>query len=97
MMNENNMENLEGIIVEELDEEDLELVAGGSKVIAMTDTGVYSGPGTHYRRIGTMTVGEPFKSKHKKARDSDGNKWYMINYNGQTGWVRAKYCVKDRS
>ena len=45
---------------------------------------------------GTMTVAEPFKSKHKKARDSDGNKWYMINYNGRSGWVRSKYCVKDR-
>ena len=97
MLNENNLENLEGVEIQELDDEDLELIAGGSKVIAVTDTAVRSGPGTSYSRIGTMTPGEPFKSKHKKARDSKGNKWYMIDYNGRVGWVAAKFCYKDRS
>jgi len=47
---------------------------------------VRSGPGTSYSKIGTMTSGD-YYIFIETTKNSSGETWYKINYNGKEGYV----------
>lgn len=51
---------------------------------------VRSGPGTNYGTIGSMAKGKTF-TIIGNAKDSSGNTWYKLTYNGRLGYVSGSY------
>lgn len=75
---------------------DTETVVSGSKTtyykVTASSLNVRSGPGTNYKRIGSL-------KKNTKVHPSSISKgWAKINYNSKTGYVSTSYlkkCVSD--
>ena len=59
--------------------------SAGKTVTITTDLYVRSGPGKEYKAIGTLKKGKTVEVFEKK------NGWYRIKYNGNTGYISAKY------
>jgi len=87
------MEMNEQYVIVELDEEELEEVAGGRHVQS-TGNGVHirKGPGTGYTIIGKVNKGDRITYDGKSEKDSKGVRWYRVKYNGGTGWICSKYA-----
>ncbi|MGM9629415.1 SH3 domain-containing protein [Butyricicoccus sp.] len=59
--------------------------SAGKTVTITTDLYVRSGPGKEYKAIGILKKGKTVEVFEKK------NGWYRIKYNGNTGYISAKY------
>lgn len=60
--------------------------------VAVSALNVRSGPGTQYRSLGTISLGQRFIIREEaETADSQNNLWFRINYNGQAGWISAKH------
>ena len=89
MMNEMNI--LDDVKVVELNDEEVEAVAGGTKVKATGNVNVRKGPSKDYGILGTVQKGETLTYCNDSQRDKRGVRWYKVKYNGSTGWVSSKY------
>ena len=96
--NENLEEKMEGTFIEELDEEELEEVAGGkhSYICADEKLNLRYGPGKEYGVICAIPAGDSARYTHKSAKDSRGVKWYKVKYSGMEGWVSSRLSHKER-
>ena len=56
---------------------------------------IRSGAGTGYSIKGSVTKGQRLTCTGKAAKDSGGNTWYQVNYNGSTGWISAGYVTQS--
>ena len=88
-----NINENEQVVVVELDEEELDEVAGGRHVESKGN-GVHirTGAGTDYMIIGKVNKGDRITYAGKTQKGSDGNKWYQVKYNGTYGWICGKYA-----
>jgi uncharacterized protein YraI len=87
------MEMNEQYVIVELDEEELEEVAGGRHVQS-TGNGVHirKGPGTTYSVIGKVNKGDRLTYDGAKDYDRKGVMWYAVKWNGVRGWICSKYA-----
>ena len=94
------LEELEEGLMIEMDEDDLEEVAGGKKhsyIVGKNNTNIRKGPGLKYKSIGTMYAGDTLRYTHESARDERGVKWYKVELNGgRTGWVSKRNTRKEK-
>ncbi|MBR2570725.1 MAG: SH3 domain-containing protein [Clostridia bacterium] len=90
------MANEELDIMLELNEEDLEQIAGGKKnqfVKAVEDNApVRRRPGRDAQVLGRLRKGTVVSFLGETRNTSDGLTWMKINYNGEIAWVSNKYC-----
>ena len=63
---------------------------GQKCVIATGDVNVRSAPGTSNRVLGVLKKGKTAVYQGEK-RAVDGRDWYLIEFEGQNGWVSSKY------
>ena len=56
---------------------------------------IRSGAGTGYSIKGSVTKGQRLTCTGTAAKDSGGNTWYQVNYNGSTGWISAGYVTQS--
>ena len=92
-----NYEELENLNVTELNDEELEAVAGGKSRYIEGDNGkshVRTGPGLDYKKLGVLHVGEDAKYLGKTAVDDRGVVWYKIRWEGRDAWVSSRYTCK---
>lgn len=66
-------------------------VTGTQYVIATGDVNVRSAPGTSNRIIGVLYKGKKAVYQGEK-KAVDGRDWYLIEFNGENGWVSSKYA-----
>ena len=64
--------------------------SGQKCVIATGDVNVRSAPGTSNRVLGVLKKGKTAVYQGEK-RAVDGRDWYLIEFEGQNGWVSSKY------
>ncbi len=58
-----------------------------------TSVNVRTGPGTNYRLLGTVNLGQKITPLELvNDATANGKKWYKFNYNGQTGYIRSDFC-----
>lgn len=65
-------------------------VTGKQYVIATGDVNVRSAPGTSNRIIGVLYKGKKAVYQGEK-REVSGRDWYLVEFNGENGWVSSKY------
>ena len=90
-------EDIENLNIVELEDEDLEEVAGGRSRYIEGDNGksnVRTGPGLGYRSIGVLHRGEDAQYLGRTAVDDRGVVWYKIRYKGRDAWVSSRYTRK---
>jgi len=79
----------------ELNEEELEEVAGGKsagqKIKATGNLNVRKGPSLDYIVLGTIATGKTLEFLGEVKKDKRGVAWYKVRYNGHTAWVSSKY------
>lgn len=87
------MENIENLEVLELNDEELELIAGGKHkyIMATSEANVRSGPGKEYASLGHAKEGKTAIYTGKTKSDKTGMAWYEVKIGGRTGWISAKY------
>ena len=69
-----------------------------SVIVKGTSVNVRTGPGTNYRLIGTVQLGQritPLEVLNDAT--SNGKKWYKFNYNGQNGYIRSDFCNESKA
>ncbi|MBR1560641.1 MAG: SH3 domain-containing protein [Clostridia bacterium] len=94
MMNYEDMKELDAV---ELNDAELEEVAGGKSRYIEGNTGkshVRTGPGLDYHALGVLHVGEDAQYLGKTATDDRGVVWYKIRWNGRDAWVSSRYTHK---
>ena len=83
----------EQVLVVELDEEELEEVAGGRHV---TSTGngvnVRAEASTKSRSLGKVYKDDRLTYAGHKKIGSDGYTWYKVKYGGGYGWISGRYA-----
>jgi len=85
--------------VQELNDEQLEGVSGGSRAYITGDDGksnVRTGPGLEYKSLGVLHREESARYLHETAVDDRGVVWYKIRWNGRDAWVSSRYTRKER-
>ena len=91
------MDNNEIKNVNELNEQELEEVAGGRgsngrRVKAVSgDTYVRKHPDRDAAEIGVLYQGDSTPYLGEKAWDDRPVMWYKVKFEGRTGWVSSKY------
>ncbi len=64
--------------------------ASSSYIVDASNLNVRSGPGTNYKRIGSLPQGSSIQAIQRL-----NNGWYEISYNGQKGYVSGQYVKTD--
>ena len=65
--------------------------SGQPHAIATGDVNVRSAPGTSNRVLGVLKKGQTAAYQGEK-KAVDGRDWYLIEFEGQNGWVSSKYA-----
>lgn len=86
MMNENINEN-----IVELNDDALEAVTGGRKVITTGNVNVRMGAGLYYATLGSVGKGVSLTYAGESKKDDRGVRWYMVKFRGDYGWVSSRY------
>ena len=68
-----------------------------TKYKATATVNIRSGPGTSYKKIGSIGKGNSATYQDEKKKDSKGVYWYRIKYGSTSGWVCSKYLKKSSS
>ena len=81
----------------ELNEQELEQVAGGKKAhqtvtVVLDNAPVRRRPGRDAQVLGRLRKGTVVSFLGETRRTSDGLTWMKVNYNGEEAWVSDKYC-----
>ncbi len=63
--------------------------------VSSNGTKIYSGPGTEYKALGTLSAGEKYLALEWGSDSSDVT-WFRFNWNGKDAWIsRKKTSVSD--
>lgn len=63
----------------------------GRKVKATGSVNVRTGPGTGYKKLGTIYAGTTLKYRGKMSTDYNGHAWFAVIYKGKKAWVSSLY------
>ena len=69
--------------------DDSSSAVSGIVVVTGSTVNIRSGAGTSYSKLGKVGSGELLTCTGSIV--SDGTTWYMVDYNGQTGYISADY------
>jgi len=62
-------------------------------VFIRRDTAVRSDAGSRYDQVGVLAVGDIAQYTGYNKKDSNGERWYQVKYNGISGWVPSSCAV----
>lgn len=69
--------------------------SSGKRIVATKgSTNVRTSPNVNAKSIGILSEGESAKFLNKTAYDDRPVLWYMVSFNGKTGWVSSRYTSK---
>ena len=76
----------------ELSDEPVPPIEPTGRYVEILPIHVRSAPGDQYMSLGTVQPGYRLPYQGETHKDADGVPWYLVEYDGQNGWVSSKYA-----